>query len=78
MSKDLEALKIDIKKIILKSWTKKEVEKLDEFMEDVIKATMSVNNLPIIIEQEKDCWVCGGDGVFETPEGFIADCPRCN
>ncbi len=47
MSKDLEVLKTDVKKLMLKNWTKTEVEKLSEFMEDVIIATMVVNKLPI-------------------------------
>lgn len=47
MSKDLEVLKSDVKKLMLKDWTKTEVTKLDEFMEDVIIATMQVNKLPI-------------------------------
>tara|TARA_R110000782_G_scaffold108970_1_gene197718 strand:- start:356 stop:601 length:246 start_codon:yes stop_codon:yes gene_type:complete len=47
MSKDLEILKADVKKLMLKDWTKTEVEKLSEFMEDVIIATMVVNKLPI-------------------------------
>ena len=47
MSKDLEVLKADVKKMMLKYWTKTEVTKLDEFMEDVIIATMVVNKLPI-------------------------------
>ena len=47
MSKDLEVLKADVKKLMLKDWTKTEVNKLDEFMEDVIIATMVVNKLPI-------------------------------
>jgi predicted transcriptional regulator len=49
MSKDLEVLKADVKKLMLKDWTKTEVTKLDEFMEDVIIATMQVNKLPIHI-----------------------------
>lgn len=49
MSKDLEVLKADVKKLMLKDWTKTEVTKLDEFMEDVIIATMLVNKLPIHI-----------------------------
>ena len=47
MSKDLEILKDDVKKLMLKDWTKTEVENLSEFMEDVIIATMVVNKLPI-------------------------------
>ena len=47
MSKDLEILKADVKKLMLKDWTKTEVEKLSEFIEDVIIATMVVNKLPI-------------------------------
>lgn len=47
MSKDLELLKADVKKLMLKDWTETEVTKLDEFMEDVIIATMVVNKLPI-------------------------------
>lgn len=47
MSKDLEVIKSDVKKLMLKDWTETEVAKLDEFMEDVIIATMQVNKLPI-------------------------------
>jgi len=47
MSKDLEVLKEDVRKLMLKDWNKTEVEKLYEFMEDVIIATMVVNKLPI-------------------------------
>lgn len=47
MSKDLEVLKADVKKLMLKDWPKTEIEKLSEFMEDVIIATMVVNKLPI-------------------------------
>jgi len=49
MSKDLEVLKADVKKLMLKDWTNTEITKLDEFMEDVIIATMRVNKLPIHI-----------------------------
>jgi len=49
MSKDLEILKEDVRKLMLKDWTKTELTKLDEFMEDVIIATMLVNKLPIHI-----------------------------
>ena len=49
MSKNLEVLKADVKKLMLKDWTETEVTKLDEFMEDVIIATMLVNKLPIHI-----------------------------
>lgn len=49
MSKNLEVLKADVEKLILKDWTKTEVTKLDEFMEDVIIATMRVIKLPIHI-----------------------------
>ena len=59
MSKDLEVLKSDVKKLMLKDWTKTEVEKLSEFMEDVIIATMKVNKLPIHI-------VVGNEVRFES------------
>lgn len=61
MSKDLEALKADVKKLMLKDWTKAEVTKLDEFMEDVIIATMQVNKLPIhiVVGQSEQLCHCG-------------------
>ena len=49
MSKDLEILKAEVKKLMLRDWTKTEVEQLSEFMEDVIIATMLVNKLPVHI-----------------------------
>ena len=55
MSKDLEVLKADVKKLMLKDWTKTEVTKLDEFMEDVIIATMLVNKLPLHIVTNSCC-----------------------
>ena len=61
MSKDLEMLKADVKKLMLKDWTKEEVTKLDEFMEDVIIATMQVNKLPIhsvVGQSEQLCDKC--------------------
>lgn len=55
MSKDLEVLKADVKKLMLKDWTKTEVTKLDEFMEDVIIATMQVNKLPIhVVDSQRE------------------------
>lgn len=66
MSKDLEILKANVKKMMLKDWTETEVTNLDEFMEDVIIATMVTNNLPIhIVEKRSEelnpekCVVCG-------------------
>ena len=29
-------------------------------------------------DSEQLCEVCNNDQVFETEDGFIADCPRCN
>ena len=59
MSKDLEMLKADVKKLMLKDWTKTEVTELDEFMEDVIIATMVVNKLPIhIVSNSVICYTC--------------------
>lgn len=59
MSKDLEVLKANVKKLMLKDWTKTEVTKLDEFMEDVIIATMQVNKLPIhIVVQQSEPFYC--------------------
>ena len=29
-------------------------------------------------DSEKLCEVCNNDQVFETEDGFIANCPRCN
>tara|TARA_R110000772_G_scaffold67020_2_gene148964 strand:+ start:428 stop:679 length:252 start_codon:yes stop_codon:yes gene_type:complete len=61
MSKDLEMLKADVKKLMLKDWTETEVTKLDEFMEDVIIATMVVNKLPIhvvVVPKGTLCCVC--------------------
>ena len=52
-SKDLEVLKADVKKLMLKDWTRTEVTKLDEFMEDVIIATMQVNKLHINVRPER-------------------------
>lgn len=63
MSKNLEVLKADVKKLMLKDWTETEVTKLDEFMEDVIIATMLVNKLPIHI-------------VVGQSEQFACLCPR--
>ena len=57
MSKNLEVLKADVKKRMLRNWTKTEVTKLDEFMEDVIIATMEVNKLPIHIVMCSD-FIC--------------------
>ena len=61
MSKDLEVLKADVKKLMLKDWTKTEVEKLSEFMEDVIIATMVVNKLPIhvVVVPKGTLCLCG-------------------
>lgn len=63
MSKNLEVLKADVKKLMLKDWTETEVTKLNEFMEDVIIATMLVNKLPIhiVVGQSKQlpCQHCG-------------------
>lgn len=59
MSKNLEVLKADVKKLMLKDWTETEVTKLDEFMEDVIIATMLVNKLPIhIVVEQSEQFIC--------------------
>ena len=35
--------------------------------------------IPVVVRQsEQLCEVCDNDGVFETSDGFVADCPRCN
>jgi len=82
MSKNLEILKADVKKLMLKDWTKTEVTKLDEFMEDVIIATMQVNKLPIHIvvgqsEQLKcDNCKCTPTVIHNTPSGRFCEACR--
>ena len=69
MSKDLEVLKADVEKLMLKDWTKAEVTKLDEFMEDVIIATMTVIKLPIHIvvgQNEQLVCSCGSTKINTT------------
>jgi len=69
MSKDLEVLKADVKKLMLKDWTETEVTKLDEFMEDVIIATMVVNKLPIhFVVGRSEQLVCLSYGSCYRPE----------
>jgi hypothetical protein len=74
MSKDLEILKTDVKKLMLKDWTKTEVEKLSEFMEDVIIATMVVNKLPIHVVVD-----CKHDNeIMRQGDGFVySTCGDC-
>lgn len=77
MSKDLEVLKADVKKLMLKDWTKIEVTKLDEFMEDVIIATMLVNKLPIHIVTNTEGKLC--DNCYDTGNFYLGTtCPKCN
>jgi len=70
MSKNLEVLKADVKKLMLKDWTETEVTKLDEFMEDVIIATMLVNKLPIhiVVGQSEQLPSCNKCGYYIHPE----------
>jgi len=81
MSKDLEILKADVKKLMLKDWTKTEVEKLSEFMEDVIVATMVVNKLPIHVvvgqSEQLNCVLC--ESIKEAKEviNFPLQCGSC-
>ena len=35
--------------------------------------------IPVVVRQsEQLCEVRDNDGVFETSDGFVSDCPRCN
>ncbi len=80
MSKDLEILKADVKKLMLKDWTKTEVKKLDEFMEDVIIATMLVNKLPIHIvsgSSLKTCPNCKTKNYHYYPKNNSWCCAFC-
>ena len=78
MSKDLEVLKADVKKLMLKDWTKTEVTKLEEFMEDVIIATMQVNKLPIhIVVQQSEQLYCGDCDNYAEYDGGIKYCSVC-
>jgi len=54
----LESLKINIKKLMLKNWTATEIESLDEFMEDVIIATVTAHELPIQQPTTQSCDSC--------------------
>lgn len=77
MSKDLEVIKADVKKLMLKDWTETEVTKLDEFMEDVIIATMQVNKLPIHIvvgQSEQLLCECCEDNLVEEQGDWCNDC----
>jgi len=77
MSKDLEVLKADVKKLMLKDWTKTEVTKLDEFMEDVIIATMQVNKLPIhIVVGQSEQLKCEHKG-RRTATELVEYCEDC-
>ena len=48
-SVDLEVLRIKVKELMLKDWVNSEIDELNEFMEDVIIATMLVNDIPVHI-----------------------------
>lgn len=80
MSKDLEILKADVKKLMLKDWTKTEVEKLSEFMEDVIIATMVVNKLPIhdVVRQSEQLVCSCGSIKIQTTGGSQCYNNRCS
>ena len=81
MSKDLEVLKADVKNLMLKDWTKTEVEKLSEFMEDVIIATMVVNKLYIHVvvgrSEQLVCPNCDGEGFSGKGTNEILPCLSC-
>lgn len=78
MSKDLEVLKTEVKKLMLKDWTKTEVTKLAEFMEDVIIATMLVNKLPIhIVVGQSEQFYCA-DKLHLGKEMCKNQCTACN
>ena len=81
MSKNLEVLKADVKKLMLKDWTETEVTKLDEFMEDVIIATMVVNKLPIHVvvgrSEQLVCYLCDEDGWIRENKGDIIEHRLC-
>jgi hypothetical protein len=32
----------------------------------------------VVVPKGKLCEVCNNDQVFETEDGYTADCPRCN
>ena len=54
----------------------------DELTESMILNAMRELNkcfiADVVRQSEQLCEVCGNDGVFETSDGFIVDCPRCN
>ena len=81
MSKDLDVIKADVKKLMLKDWTETEVTKLDEFMEDVIIATMLVNKLPIHIavgrSEQLVCPNCDGEGFSGKGTTEVLPCLSC-
>ena len=44
-----------------------------------LEAKVKKLTIPVVVgRSEQLCEVCDNDGVFETSDGFIADCPRCN
>jgi len=45
------------------------IRTLEEIREEAINYTRCCTEL---------CEVCNGDQVFETEDGYTADCPRCN
>jgi len=46
---------------------------LNEIQKEAINYTRCCKS-----DSEKLCEVCNNDQVFETEDGFIANCPRCN
>lgn len=47
--------------------------------QSVLKEYRKQCNIANVAEQSEHlCEVCNNDQVFETEDGFIADCPRCN
>ena len=48
--------------------------------QEIFKSTLKAINYTRCCksDSEKLCEVCNNDQVFETEDGFIANCPRCN
>lgn len=79
MSKDLQVLKANVKKLMLKDWTETEVTKLDEFMEDVIIATMVVNKLPIhVVVGQSEQFYCLEKSIKGDKHGCDFQCKSCS
>jgi hypothetical protein len=49
---------------------------LDHFIDGILSEQL--RQPPVVGRSELLCEVCNNEQVFETEEGFIADCPRCN